>query len=136
MTFDSLGLSAELLRAVSDEGYAAPTPIQVQAIPRVLAGRDLLGAAQAGTGKTAAFVLPILQHLLPHANTSFSPARHPVRALVLAPTCEVAMQVGEMAAAYGRHVDLRSTVIFGSVPLDPQIRELLRGVEILVGDRG
>jgi len=136
VTFESLGLSAELLRAVSDQGYTAPTPIQTQAIPLVLEGRDLMGAAQTGTGKTAAFVLPIFQRLLPQANTSFSPARHPVRALVLTPTRELAMQVAEMAAAYGRHVPLRSAVVFGGVPLDPQIKELRGGVELLVATPG
>jgi ATP-dependent RNA helicase RhlE len=135
-TFESLGLSAELLRAVADEGYTEPTPIQVQAIPLVLEGRDLMGAAQTGTGKTAAFVLPIFERLKPYTNTSFSPARHPVRALVLAPTRELAMQVAEMAAAYGRHVPLRSAVVFGGVPLDPQIKELRAGVELLVATPG
>ena len=136
MTFDSLGLSAELLRAVADEGYTVPTPIQAQAIPLVLEGRDLMGAAQTGTGKTAAFVLPIFECLKAHANTSFSPARHPVRALVLTPTRELAMQVAEMAAAYGRYVALRSAVVFGGVPLDPQIKELRAGVELLVATPG
>ena len=136
MTFESLGLSAELLRAVADAGYTTPTPIQAQAIPLVLAGRDLMGAAQTGTGKTAAFVLPIFERLKPYANTSFSPARHPVRALVLAPTRELAIQVNEMAEGYGRHVPLRSTVVYGGVPLDPQIKELRAGVELLVATPG
>ncbi len=136
ITFDQLGLAPELLRAVADQGYTHPTPIQQQAIPLVLAGRDLMGAAQTGTGKTAAFVLPIFQRLLPQANSSFSPARHPVRALVLTPTRELAMQVHEMAAAYGRHVPLRSAVVYGGVPLDPQIKELRSGVELLVGTPG
>ncbi|MFH0750225.1 MAG: DEAD/DEAH box helicase, partial [Chloroflexota bacterium] len=136
MTFDSLGLSAELLRAVADEGFTVPTPIQSQAIPLILEGRDLMGAAQTGTGKTAAFVLPIFERLKAQANTSFSPARHPVRALVLTPTRELAMQVAAMAAAYGRHVALRSAVVFGGVPLDPQIRELRSGVELLVATPG
>ena len=136
MTFESLGLSAELLRAGADSGYTTPTPIQAQAIPLVLAGRDLMGAAQTGTGKTAAFVLPIFERLKPYANTSFSPARHPVRALVLAPTRELAIQVNEMATAYGRHVPLRSTVVYGGVPLDPQIKELRSGVELLIATPG
>jgi len=136
VTFDTLGLSAELLRAVADEGFTAPTPIQVQAIPLVLEGRDLMGAAQTGTGKTAAFVLPIFERLKPYANASFSPARHPVRALVLTPTRELAMQVAQMAAAYGRHIALRSAVVFGGVPLDPQIKELRAGVELLVATPG
>ncbi len=134
--FRDLGLAPELLHAVTDQGYTAPTPIQVEAIPLVLAGRDLMGAAQTGTGKTAAFVLPIFQRLLPQANTSFSPARHPVRALVLTPTRELAMQVHEMATSYGMHVPLRSAVVFGGVPLDPQIKQLLRGVELLVATPG
>jgi ATP-dependent RNA helicase RhlE len=136
VTFESLGLSAELLRAVADSGYTTPTPIQAQAIPLVLAGRDFMGAAQTGTGKTAAFVLPIFERLKPYANTSFSPARHPVRALVIAPTRELAIQVHEMAEAYGRHVPLRSAVVYGGVPLDPQIKELRSGVELLVATPG
>ncbi len=101
MPFDTLGLSADVLRAVADEGYVTPTPIQEQAIPLVLGGRDVLAAAQTGTGKTAAFVLPILERLSAHANTSFSPARHPVRALILTPTRELAMQVHDSVRAYG-----------------------------------
>jgi ATP-dependent RNA helicase RhlE len=131
LTFADLGLSADLLRAVADEGYSEPTPIQRAAIPVVLAGRDVLATAQTGTGKTAAFVLPILQRLAPHANTSFSPARHPVRALVLAPTRELAVQGEEMARAYGRHSALRTAVVFGGVPIEPQSKQLLSGVEIL-----
>src|SRR5438046_5533981 len=92
LPFDHLGLSADLLRAVADEGYITPTPVQEQAIPLVLQGRDLLAAAQTGTGKTAAFVLPILERLRAQASTSFSPARHPVRALIITPTRELAMQ--------------------------------------------
>ena len=135
-TFDELGLSAEILRAVADEGYTEPTPIQLQAIPLVLAGRDVLATAQTGTGKTAAFVLPILERLRAHANTSFSPARHPVRALIVTPTRELAVQVQEMAAAYGRHVALRSTVVYGGVPIEPQAKALLGGVEIVVATPG
>ena len=136
MTFDTLGLSADILRAVADEGYSVPTPIQARAIPLVLAGRDLLAAAQTGTGKTAAFVLPILERLRVHANTSFSPARHPVRALVLVPTRELAMQVGAMAAVYGRHLALRSAFVYGGVAVEPQAKELQRGVEVLVATPG
>jgi ATP-dependent RNA helicase RhlE len=135
-TFDELGLSAEVLRAVADEGYTEPTPIQQQAIPLVLAGRDVLATAQTGTGKTAAFVLPILERLRVHANTSFSPARHPVRALIVTPTRELAVQVQEMAAAYGRHLALRSTVVYGGVPIEPQAKALLGGVEIVVATPG
>ena len=109
MSFDPLGLTPELLRAVADQGYTEPTPVQREAIPLVLAGRDVLAAAQTGTGKTAAFTLPILDRLRGQANTSFSPARHPVRALILVPTRELAMQVDESVHTYGRTVPLRST---------------------------
>jgi ATP-dependent RNA helicase RhlE len=136
LTFDNLGLSADILRAVVDEGYLEPTPIQEHAIPMVLAGRDLLAAAQTGTGKTAAFTLPILERLKDTANTSFSPARHPVRALIVTPTRELAMQIAESVEAYGRHVPLRSAVVYGGVPIEPQIRELRSGVEILVATPG
>ena len=136
MTFDQLGLSADILRAVADEGYTEPTPIQTEAIPNVLAGRDVLAAAQTGTGKTAAFVLPILERLRDSANSSFSPARHPVRALILTPTRELAMQVAGSVKAYGRHVPLRSALVYGGVPIDPQTKELRAGVEILVATPG
>src|SRR4051794_26353030 len=132
LTFDTLGLSADLLRTLAEEGYEHPTPVQAEAIPLVLAGRDVLAAAQTGTGKTAAFVLPILDRLREHANTSFSPARHPVRALILVPTRELAMQVDESVRTYGRTVPLRSTVVYGGMPMDPQIKALRGGVEILV----
>ncbi len=136
MTFDTLGLGADILRTIEEEGYTEPTPVQAEAIPPVLAGRDVLAAAQTGTGKTAAFTLPILEQLRGHANTSFSPARHPVRVLVLTPTRELAMQVAEAIATYGRNVPLRSAVVYGGVPLDPQIKELRAGVEILVATPG
>lgn len=136
MSFETLGLSADLLRAVADEGYTTPTPVQDEAIPLVLSGRDLLAAAQTGTGKTAAFVLPILERLRAQANVSFSPARHPVRALILTPTRELAMQVSDSVRAYGRYVPLRSGVVYGGVPVDPQAKELLRGLEILVATPG
>jgi len=136
LTFESLGLSADLLQTVKEEGYTEPTPVQAQAIPFVLAGRDVLAAAQTGTGKTAAFTLPILDRLRPHANTSFSPARHPVRALILVPTRELAMQVDESVHTYGRTVPLRSTVVYGGIPMDPQIKALRAGIEILVATPG
>jgi ATP-dependent RNA helicase RhlE len=136
LSFEPLGLSADLLRAVADEGYTEPTPVQDRAIPPILEGRDVLAAAQTGTGKTAAFTLPILQRLTPHANASFSPARHPVRTLVLTPTRELAMQVQESVVAYGRHLPLRSTVVYGGVPIEPQIKALRDGVEILVATPG
>ncbi len=136
MTFDSLGLSADLVQMVAEEGYEIPTPVQAASIPLVLAGRDVLAAAQTGTGKTAAFVLPILDRLRDKANTSFSPARHPVRALILVPTRELAMQVDESVHTYGRTVPLRSTVVYGGIPMDPQIKALRSGVEILVATPG
>jgi ATP-dependent RNA helicase RhlE len=136
LTFESLGLSADLLQMVAEEGYTEPTPVQKQAIPLVLAGRDVLAAAQTGTGKTAAFTLPILDRLRGQANTSFSPARHPVRALILVPTRELAMQVDESVHTYGRTVPLRSTVVYGGIPMDPQIKALRAGVEILVATPG
>jgi ATP-dependent RNA helicase RhlE len=136
MSFDSLGLSADLLQTVAEEGYVEPTPVQARSIPLVLAGRDVLAAAQTGTGKTAAFTLPILDRLRGHANTSFSPARHPVRTLILVPTRELAMQVDESVRTYGRTVPLRSTVVYGGVPMEPQIKALRDGVEILVATPG
>ena len=136
MTFDTLGLSADLLRTVAEEGYIEPTPVQARAIPLVLEGRDILAAAQTGTGKTAAFTLPILDRLRQHANTSFSPARHPVRVLILVPTRELAVQVDESVHTYGRTVPLRSTVVYGGMPMEPQIKALRGGIEILVATPG
>jgi superfamily II DNA/RNA helicase len=134
--FDELGLAPPLLQALTELGYATPTPIQKQAIPLVLAGRDLMAQAQTGTGKTAAFALPLLQRLLPSANASASPARHPVRALVLAPTRELAIQVHDSVVAYNKHLPLRSTVVFGGVDMKPQEADLKRGVEVLVATPG
>ncbi len=136
MTFEQFGLSAEVLRAVTEQGYTTPTPIQDQAIPLVLAGRDVMGRAQTGTGKTAAFALPMLERLRAHANTSFSPARHPVRALILTPTRELAVQVYDSFRTYGKHVPLRYSVVYGGVNIDPQTKELLAGVEVLVATPG
>jgi len=136
LTFDSLGLSADLLQTVTEEGYETPTPVQAEAIPLVLQGRDVLAAAQTGTGKTAAFVLPILDRLREHANTSFSPARHPVRTLILVPTRELAVQVDDSVRTYGRTVPLRSTVVYGGVPIEPQTKILRGGIEILVATPG
>lgn len=134
--FAQLGLSPELVRAVAERGYVEPTAIQRQAIPVILAGKDVMGGAQTGTGKTAAFTLPILERLAPHANTSFSPARHPVRALILAPTRELALQVEESVRGYGKHSPLRSTAVFGGVDIDPQLEALKRGVEVVVATPG
>jgi len=136
MRFEDFGLSAEILKALSDQGYVHPTPIQVEAIPVVLQGRDVMGAAQTGTGKTAGFSLPIIQLLLAHANTSASPARHPVRALILTPTRELADQVAENVKAYSRHTGLRATVIFGGVDIAPQTAALRAGVEIVIATPG
>ena len=135
-TFAELGLMPELLRAVADQGYTEPTPIQVQAIPLVLQGRDLMGGAQTGTGKTAGFTLPLLQRLAHYANASTSPARHQVRALILAPTRELAAQIEESVRGYGKHLALRCTVVFGGVNIAPQNDALRRGVEVLVATPG
>ncbi len=134
--FDTLPLDPKLLRAVADQGYASMTPIQAKAIPVVLDGRDVMGAAQTGTGKTAAFSLPLLQKMLRHENSSMSPARHPVRALVLAPTRELADQVAASIAGYAQHTRLRSTVVFGGIDMKPQTAQLKAGVEVLVATPG
>jgi ATP-dependent RNA helicase RhlE len=136
MNFTDFALSGEILRAVADSGYTEPTPIQAQAIPVVLEGGDVMGAAQTGTGKTASFTLPILQLLQAHQNASPSPARHPVRALVLLPTRELALQVAESVANYGKHLTLRSAVVFGGVDQQPQKVALRAGVEILIATPG
>ena len=134
MSFESLGLAAELLRALSDEGYTKPTAIQKQAIPVVLEGRDVLAAAQTGTGKTAGFTLPLLQRLARATEAANRP--HQPRALILTPTRELAAQVGESVSTYGRHLSLRSAVIFGGVKINPQITALKQGVDILVATPG
>src|SRR5438105_9930043 len=135
-SFEELGLRPELLRAVTEAGYTTPTPIQAQAIPVILAGRDVMGGAQTGTGKTAGFALPILQKLAVHANASPSPARHPVRALILTPTRELAVQVEESIRTYGKHTKLRSTVVFGGIDIKQQLPIVRGGVEILVSTPG
>lgn len=134
MSFDSLGLRAELLRAIADEGYSTPTPIQVQAIPAVLNGGDILAAAQTGTGKTAGFTLPLLEKL--SQTTKATNGRRPVRALILTPTRELAAQVYESVRTYGKYVPLRSTVVFGGVSINPQMMKLRGGVDILVATPG
>ena len=142
MSFDRLGLTPELLRAVAAQGYTEPTPVQAEAIPLVLAGRDVLAGAQTGTGKTAAFVLPILQLL----NASRPEPRHlptgngrprgatglPIRCLVLTPTRELALQVEESVRTYGAQRRVRSTTIYGGVGFEPQVRALRAGPEIVV----
>jgi superfamily II DNA/RNA helicase len=134
--FADFGLSAAILRALNDQGYEHPTPIQAQAIPVLLQGRDVMGAAQTGTGKTASFSLPIIQMLLAHASASTSPARHPVRALILTPTRELAVQVAENVKAYAQHTPLRSTVVFGGMDMKPQTVTLKAGVEIVIATPG
>ena len=135
-TFADFGLADPIARAVVEMGYTIPTPIQAQAIPIVMQGRDVMGAAQTGTGKTAGFALPILQRLMRHANTSASPARHPVRALILAPTRELADQIYENVHKYARYSGLRSAVVFGGVDIQPQIAALRRGAEVLIATPG
>ncbi|MBG57080.1 MAG: ATP-dependent RNA helicase RhlE [Porticoccus sp.] len=134
MSFNDLGLSAELLRAVSDQGYSNPTPIQAKAIPIILQGLDVLAGAQTGTGKTAGFTLPLLHRLSSNKPTDNN--RRPVRALVLTPTRELAAQVAESVVTYGKHLPLKSGVIFGGVNINPQISMLRRGVDILIATPG
>jgi ATP-dependent RNA helicase RhlE len=133
LSFSELQLHPALLRAVADEGYSTPTPIQSQAIPHLVEGCDLLGVAQTGTGKTAAFALPILHRLA--ASPRRAPARS-CRVLVLSPTRELAIQIAERFEAYGRHLGLTSAVIFGGVGQGPQVRSVLRGLDVLVATPG
>ncbi|KRC00500.1 ATP-dependent RNA helicase [Hydrogenophaga sp. Root209] len=135
-SFSELSLSPAIERAVAEMGYETMTPIQAQAIPVVLQGRDVMGAAQTGTGKTAAFTLPLLQRMMKHENASTSPARHPVRALVLLPTRELADQVAEQVKLYAKYTQLRSMVVFGGMDMKPQTAELKKGVEVLVATPG
>jgi superfamily II DNA/RNA helicase len=134
--FDHFGLDPRIVAAVKAMGYTTPTPIQSKAIPIVLKGQDVMGAAQTGTGKTAGFALPIIQRLLPQASTSVSPARHPVRALVLAPTRELADQVADNVKRYIAGTPLRCATIYGGVDMDPQTQALRSGVEIVVATPG
>ncbi|WOB06838.1 DEAD/DEAH box helicase [Piscinibacter gummiphilus] len=136
MSFDSLGLAEPLLRAVHEQGYTTPTPIQAQAIPVVLQGGDLLGGAQTGTGKTAGFTLPLLHRLLQKPAVRDARGRLPIRALILTPTRELAAQVEESVRNYGRHTKLTSMVMFGGVGMQPQIDKLKKGVDILVATPG
>jgi ATP-dependent RNA helicase RhlE len=134
--FDHFGLDPRIVAAVKEMGYTTPTPIQSKAIPIVLQGKDVMGAAQTGTGKTAGFALPIIQRLLPHASASMSPARHPVRALVLAPTRELADQVAENVKKYIAKTPLKCATVYGGVDMDPQTQALRAGVEIVVATPG
>ncbi len=136
VSFADLKLAPQILKALTESGYVTPTPIQAQAIPVVLEGHDLMAGAQTGTGKTAAFALPMLQKLLPHASSSTSPAKHPVRALILVPTRELAIQVEDNIKAYAKHTHLRSLVVFGGVDIKTQTPHLKTGVEILVATPG
>ena len=136
MSFASLNLAPELLRAVLEQGYTEPTPIQAQAIPAILNRMDIMGCAQTGTGKTAGFTLPLLQLLAPMASTSTSPAKHPVRALVLTPTRELAAQVEESVRTYGKYLPLRTALLYGGVDIKPQIKSMQGGVEIVVATPG
>jgi len=136
MSFDTLGLAEPLLRAVHEQGYTTPTPIQAQAIPVVLQGGDLMGGAQTGTGKTAGFVLPMLHRLMARPAARDARGRLPIRALILTPTRELAAQVEESVRNYGKHSKLSSMVMFGGVGMQPQIDRLKRGVDILVATPG
>ena len=130
MSFSTLGLSPKLLQSVTDAGYTQPTPIQLSAIPRVLAGRDLIGIAQTGTGKTAAFVLPLLERI------SIRPHKNGARALIVAPTRELALQIDEHVRMLGRHLRIRCATIFGGVGETPQIQAVRRGVDVIVATPG
>lgn len=134
MTFKELGLAEPILKALETEGYTHPTPIQEQAIPILLEGKDLLGVAQTGTGKTAAFGIPILHHL--YERISLSQNKRKVKALVVTPTRELAIQIGESFTAYGRHTGLKNTVIFGGVKQGKQVNALRAGVDIIIATPG
>src|SRR4051794_21445131 len=131
MQFSDLRLAEPILRALNAEGYSTPTPIQAQAIPHVMEGKDLLGVAQTGTGKTAAFALPIL-HRLSQSKTHHHGRGRPIRCLVLSPTRELAVQIGDSFRAYGKFLPLRHSVIFGGVGQNPQVQAIRDGVDILV----
>jgi len=135
MSFENLGLSAELIRAVNEKGYTEATPIQIKAIPVILQGRDIMAGAQTGTGKTAGFTLPLLQRLMENHQPR-GKSRPPVRALVLVPTRELAAQVSDSIEAYGKHLPLRTNVVFGGVSINAQMHKLQRGVDILVATPG
>ena len=136
MNFEELNLAPAILKAVLEQGYETPTPIQAQAIPAVLAGQDLLAGAQTGTGKTAAFTLPMLHKLTMSRSTENKFGVYGVRALVLTPTRELAAQVEESVRTYGKYLQLTSAVIFGGVGMNPQIARIQKGVDILVATPG
>ena len=134
MKFEDLKLHPAILKALRDENYSEPTSIQAQAIPLVLEKKDVLGSAQTGTGKTAAFAIPIIQHLI--NNTQHEKGKRRIKSLVVTPTRELAIQIGESFNAYGKYSNLQNTVIFGGVPQNPQVRQLQKGVDILVATPG
>ena len=134
MSFQKLGLSSELLKAISEQGYTTPTPVQQQAIPHILAGKDVLAGAQTGTGKTAGFTLPLLQRLMENHDPHQKPRR--IRALILVPTRELAAQVLESIQTYGKHLPLTAEVIVGGASINMQIRQLHRGCDIVVATTG
>ena len=136
VTFSDFGLHPDVLKAVTAAGYTKPTPIQAKAIPVVMAGHDVMAAAQTGTGKTAGFALPIINALMPSASHSASPARHPVRALIIAPTRELADQIHDNVKTYIQFTPLRSAAVFGGVDMQPQTNALRAGVEILIATPG
>lgn len=136
VTFADFALHPDIQKAIDAQGYTQPTPIQAKAIPVVLTGVDVMGAAQTGTGKTAGFSLPILNRLMPLATENTSPARHPVRALILTPTRELADQVAANVHTYAKFTPLRSTVVYGGVDINPQIQALRRGVELVIATPG
>lgn len=133
MSFKTYGLSAELFRAIKDQGYTNPTPIQQKAIPFILTGKDVVAGAQTGTGKTAGFTLPLLQRLSKTSNTK---GKSPIRALIITPTRELAAQVNESINKYGSHLPLKSKAIYGGVRINPQKAQLRMGVDILVSTPG
>ena len=134
MSFDSLGLSQEILKAVAEQGYTEPSPIQAKAIPPVLEGRDVMAAAQTGTGKTAGFVLPILEIL--SGSGGYKASANEVHALIVTPTRELAAQVHNNVQQYGKHLGLKTAVVFGGVGINPQMMKMRKGVDILVATPG
>jgi ATP-dependent RNA helicase RhlE len=134
MLFENLNINKTILKAITEEGYTTPTPIQAEAIPYLLEGKDLLGCAQTGTGKTAAFAIPLLQNIF--TGKKAEEGTKPIRALILAPTRELAIQIGESFTAYGKYLPIKNLVIFGGVPQNPQTRALKRGVDILIATPG
>jgi ATP-dependent RNA helicase RhlE len=134
MLFENLDINKSILKAIKEEGYTKPTPIQEESIPHILKGKDLLGCAQTGTGKTAAFAIPILQNI--SGNGELEKGPRPIKSLILAPTRELAIQIGESFTGYGKYITVKNLVIFGGVPQNPQTKALKRGVDILIATPG